>query len=165
MKYSQWAFSIWELILYCLKASQDAPDPDVDSVNVQSEQSLYFLWFKDCFSHGFSTRTGGISYISTLSSLNLFCNPRRKDSRAVVAENLRRLGLQAGFHPQQFNLIKVLYHKEHMRKSVYKQAAYHNSKHMLLHFSTFFLILPHCLIFNINHFLHNDFFYIKLWSF
>uniref|UniRef100_A0A8C2KXX6 Purine nucleoside phosphorylase LACC1 n=1 Tax=Cyprinus carpio TaxID=7962 RepID=A0A8C2KXX6_CYPCA len=60
----------------------------------------------DCFSHGFSTRTGGISYISTLSSLNLFCNPRRKDSRAVVAENLRRLGLQAGFRPQQFNLIK-----------------------------------------------------------
>lgn len=60
----------------------------------------------DCFGHGFSTRTGGISYISTLSSLNLFCNPRRKDSRAVVTENLRRLGLQAGFHPQQFNLIK-----------------------------------------------------------
>ncbi|RXN20978.1 laccase domain-containing 1 [Labeo rohita] len=60
----------------------------------------------DCFGHGYSTRTGGISYISTLSSLNLFCNPRRKDSRAVVAENLRRLGLQAGFHPQQFNLIK-----------------------------------------------------------
>lgn len=60
----------------------------------------------DCFGHGFTTRTGGISYISTLSSLNLFSNPRRKDSRAVVAENLRRLGLQAGFHSHQFNLIK-----------------------------------------------------------
>ncbi|XP_051567157.1 purine nucleoside phosphorylase LACC1-like isoform X1 [Myxocyprinus asiaticus] len=60
----------------------------------------------DCFAHGFTTRTGGISYISTLSSLNLFCNPRRKDSRAAVAENLRRLGLQAGFRPHQFNLIK-----------------------------------------------------------
>ncbi|XP_051998094.1 purine nucleoside phosphorylase LACC1 [Xyrauchen texanus] len=60
----------------------------------------------DCFAHGFTTRTGGISYISTLSSLNLFCNPRRKDSRAVVAENLRRLGLKAGFQPLQFNLIK-----------------------------------------------------------
>ncbi|XP_048048975.1 purine nucleoside phosphorylase LACC1 [Megalobrama amblycephala] len=60
----------------------------------------------DCFGHGFTTRTGGISYISTLSSLNLFCNPRRKDSRAVVAENIRRLGLRAGFHPHQFNLIK-----------------------------------------------------------
>ncbi|XP_016341885.1 laccase domain-containing protein 1-like isoform X1 [Sinocyclocheilus anshuiensis] len=63
-------------------------------------------FISDCFGHGFSTRTGGISYISTLSSLNLFCNPRRKDSRAVVAENLRRLGLQAGFHPHLFNLIK-----------------------------------------------------------
>uniref|UniRef100_A0A671MG95 Purine nucleoside phosphorylase LACC1 n=1 Tax=Sinocyclocheilus anshuiensis TaxID=1608454 RepID=A0A671MG95_9TELE len=63
-------------------------------------------FISDCFGHGFSTRTGGISYIRTLSSLNLFCNPRRKDSRAVVAENLRRLGVQAGFHPQQFNLIK-----------------------------------------------------------
>ncbi|XP_056096561.1 purine nucleoside phosphorylase LACC1 [Rhinichthys klamathensis goyatoka] len=60
----------------------------------------------DCFGHGFTTRAGGISYISTLSSLNLFCNPRRKDPRAVVSENLRRLGLQAGFSPQQFNLIK-----------------------------------------------------------
>ncbi|XP_043105600.1 purine nucleoside phosphorylase LACC1 isoform X1 [Puntigrus tetrazona] len=60
----------------------------------------------DRFDHGFSTRAGGISYISTLSSLNLFCNPRRKDSRAVVNENLRRLGLKAGFHPQHFNLIK-----------------------------------------------------------
>lgn len=60
----------------------------------------------DCFAHGFTTRTGGISYISTLSSLNLFCNPRRKDSRAVVTENLRRLGQQAGFQPHQFNLIK-----------------------------------------------------------
>ncbi|TRY57958.1 hypothetical protein DNTS_030950 [Danionella cerebrum] len=60
----------------------------------------------DCFGHGFSTRTGGISYIPTLSSLNLFCNPRRKDPRSVVSENLRRLGKQAGFHPQDFNLIK-----------------------------------------------------------
>ncbi|XP_026074317.1 laccase domain-containing protein 1 [Carassius auratus] len=63
-------------------------------------------FISDCFGHGFSTRTGGISYISTLSSLNLFCNPRRKDPRAVVAENIRRLGLQAGFLPKQFNLIK-----------------------------------------------------------
>lgn len=60
----------------------------------------------DCFGHGFSTRTGGISYISTMSSMNLFCNPRRKDPRAVVDENRRRLGLQAGFHPRQLNLIK-----------------------------------------------------------
>ncbi|KAI4872449.1 hypothetical protein NFI96_033682 [Prochilodus magdalenae] len=61
----------------------------------------------DCFSHGFTTRTGGISYISTLSSLNLFSSSRRRDSRALVAENLRRLGLQAGFEPHQFHLAKV----------------------------------------------------------
>lgn len=61
----------------------------------------------DCFSHGFTKRTGGISYISTLSSLNLFSSSRRRDSSAVVAENLRRLGLQAGFDPNQFHLAKV----------------------------------------------------------
>ncbi|KAK2850057.1 hypothetical protein Q7C36_008840 [Tachysurus vachellii] len=61
----------------------------------------------DCFAHGFTTRTGGISYISTLSSLNLFSSPRRRDSRAVVAENLRRLGLHAGFQPHQFHLSKA----------------------------------------------------------
>ncbi|XP_066542824.1 purine nucleoside phosphorylase LACC1 [Hoplias malabaricus] len=61
----------------------------------------------DCFSHGFTTRNGGISCITTLSSLNLFSSSRRRDSRAVVAENLRRLGLQAGFEPHQFNLVKV----------------------------------------------------------
>ncbi|XP_072541239.1 purine nucleoside phosphorylase LACC1 [Salminus brasiliensis] len=61
----------------------------------------------DCFSHGFTKRTGGISYISTLSSLNLFSSSRRRDSCAMVAENLRRLGLQAGFDPRQFHLAKV----------------------------------------------------------
>ncbi|XP_030643443.1 laccase domain-containing protein 1 [Chanos chanos] len=61
----------------------------------------------DCFSHGFTTRSGGISYISTLSSLNLFSSSRRRDPKAVVAENLRRLGLKAGFQPHQFHLIKT----------------------------------------------------------
>lgn len=61
----------------------------------------------DSFAHGFTKRTGGISYISTLSSLNLFSSSRRRDSRAVVAENLRRLGLHAGFQPRQFHLAKV----------------------------------------------------------
>lgn len=61
----------------------------------------------DCFAHGFTTRTGGISYISTLSALNLFSSSRRRDSHAVVAENLRRLGMHAGFQPHQFHLSKV----------------------------------------------------------
>ncbi|KAL4608842.1 laccase domain-containing protein 1 [Arapaima gigas] len=61
----------------------------------------------DSFSHGFTTRTGGISYISTLSSLNLFSSSRRRDPKMVVAENLRRLSLQAGFDPATFYLIKT----------------------------------------------------------
>ncbi|KAJ8404587.1 hypothetical protein AAFF_G00334500 [Aldrovandia affinis] len=61
----------------------------------------------DCFSHGFTTRTGGISYIPTLGSLNLFSSSRRRDPRAVVAENIRRLGLQAGFDPEKFHLVKT----------------------------------------------------------
>ncbi|XP_018584796.1 laccase domain-containing protein 1 [Scleropages formosus] len=61
----------------------------------------------DNFSHGFTTRTGGISYISTLRSLNLFSSSRRRDPKTVVAENLRRLGLQAGFDPATFHLVKT----------------------------------------------------------
>ncbi|KAG7231521.1 hypothetical protein INR49_011600 [Caranx melampygus] len=33
----------------------------------------------DCFGHGFSSRPGGVSYISTLSSMNLFSSSRRRD--------------------------------------------------------------------------------------
>ncbi|XP_035250278.1 LOW QUALITY PROTEIN: purine nucleoside phosphorylase LACC1 [Anguilla anguilla] len=61
----------------------------------------------DCFSHGFTTRTGGVSCIPSLSALNLFCSSRRRDPKAVVAENLRRLGLHAGFDPEKFHLIKT----------------------------------------------------------
>ncbi|KAM4609276.1 purine nucleoside phosphorylase LACC1 [Polymixia lowei] len=61
----------------------------------------------DCFGHGFSTRTGGVSYVQTLSSLNLFSSSRRRDARAVVAENIRRLALKAGFYPQPLRLVKV----------------------------------------------------------
>ncbi|XP_061826851.2 purine nucleoside phosphorylase LACC1 isoform X1 [Nerophis lumbriciformis] len=63
--------------------------------------------FPDCFGHGFSTRSGGISYIPTLSSLNLFSSVRRRDPPAVVEENRRRLALHAGFHPHPFHLAKV----------------------------------------------------------
>ncbi|XP_040003837.1 purine nucleoside phosphorylase LACC1 isoform X1 [Xiphias gladius] len=61
----------------------------------------------DCFGHGFSTRTGGVSYIPTLSSLNLFSSSRRRDPGAVVMENRRRLALHAGFHPEPLRLVKV----------------------------------------------------------
>nr|XP_023684775.1 laccase domain-containing protein 1 [Paramormyrops kingsleyae]XP_023684776.1 laccase domain-containing protein 1 [Paramormyrops kingsleyae] len=64
-------------------------------------------FISDSFSHGFTTRTGGISYVSTLRSLNLFSSSRRRDPNVVVEENLRRLGLQAGFDPKNFHLIKT----------------------------------------------------------
>lgn len=61
----------------------------------------------DCFGHGFSTRAGGVSYIPTLSALNLFSSVKRRDSEAVVQENRRRLALHAGFHPRPLRLVKV----------------------------------------------------------
>nr|XP_040056569.1 LOW QUALITY PROTEIN: purine nucleoside phosphorylase LACC1 [Gasterosteus aculeatus aculeatus] len=60
-----------------------------------------------CFGHGFSTRTGGVSLIPTLSSLNLFSSSRRRDAEAVVQENRRRLAVHAGFHPLSLRLVKV----------------------------------------------------------
>ncbi|XP_054442349.1 purine nucleoside phosphorylase LACC1 isoform X2 [Pteronotus mesoamericanus] len=61
----------------------------------------------DIFIHGFTTRTGGISYIPTLSSLNLFSSSRRRDPKVVVQENLRRLGCAAGFNVKKFYRIKT----------------------------------------------------------
>lgn len=61
----------------------------------------------ECFSHGFSTRKGGISTIETLSALNLFSSPRRRDPQVVVAENVRRLAVTAGFNPQRLHRVKV----------------------------------------------------------
>ncbi|XP_039376984.1 purine nucleoside phosphorylase LACC1 isoform X1 [Mauremys reevesii] len=59
------------------------------------------------FLHGFTTRTGGISYIPTLSSFNLFSSSKRRDPKAVVKENLRRLANAAGFDPETFHSVKV----------------------------------------------------------
>ncbi|XP_069495239.1 purine nucleoside phosphorylase LACC1-like [Ambystoma mexicanum] len=59
------------------------------------------------FIHGFSTRTGGISYLPNLESLNLFSSPKRKDPEAVVAENVRRLAKAVGFNPERFHLLKA----------------------------------------------------------
>ncbi|XP_051937923.1 purine nucleoside phosphorylase LACC1 [Hippocampus zosterae] len=61
----------------------------------------------DCFGHGFSTRVGGVSLVPTLSSLNLFSSPRRRDSGALVQENRRRLALHAGFYPRPLQMLKV----------------------------------------------------------
>ncbi|XP_015666570.1 laccase domain-containing protein 1 [Protobothrops mucrosquamatus] len=59
------------------------------------------------FLHGFTTRTGGISYVPTMSSLNLFSSSKRRDPPAVVKENLRRLSQAAGFNPDMYHSMKV----------------------------------------------------------
>ncbi|KFO96863.1 Laccase domain-containing protein 1 [Calypte anna] len=61
----------------------------------------------DIFLHGFTTRTGGISYIPTLSSCNLFSSSKRRDPQIVVKENLRRLAKAAGFNPETFHRVKT----------------------------------------------------------
>ncbi|XP_072440745.1 purine nucleoside phosphorylase LACC1 [Chiloscyllium punctatum] len=68
---------------------------------------LKSLLIPDLFLHGFTTRTGGISYLPGLSSLNLFSSRKRRDPKAVVTENIRRLSIRAGFNPQTFCLAKV----------------------------------------------------------
>uniref|UniRef100_A0A8D0LAL7 Purine nucleoside phosphorylase LACC1 n=1 Tax=Sphenodon punctatus TaxID=8508 RepID=A0A8D0LAL7_SPHPU len=59
------------------------------------------------FLHGFTTRTGGISYIPTLGSFNLFSSSKRRDPTAVVKENLRRLAKAAGFEQGTYRSVKV----------------------------------------------------------
>ncbi|KAM6178813.1 LOW QUALITY PROTEIN: purine nucleoside phosphorylase LACC1 [Rhynchocyon petersi] len=61
----------------------------------------------DIFLHGFTTRAGGISYVPTLSSLNLFSSSKRRDPKTVVQENLRRLAHAAGFNADKFYRIKT----------------------------------------------------------
>ncbi|KAM6292794.1 purine nucleoside phosphorylase LACC1 [Porphyrio hochstetteri] len=61
----------------------------------------------DIFLHGFTTRAGGISYIPTLSSCNLFSSSKRRDPQVVVKENLRRLAKAAGFNPEAFHRVKT----------------------------------------------------------
>ncbi|XP_065600042.1 purine nucleoside phosphorylase LACC1 [Cyrtonyx montezumae] len=61
----------------------------------------------DIFLHGFTMRTGGISYIPTLSSCNLFSSSKRRDPQVVVKENLRRLANAAGFNPENFHRVKT----------------------------------------------------------
>ncbi|NWU96409.1 LACC1 protein, partial [Upupa epops] len=61
----------------------------------------------DIFLHGFTTRTGGISHIPTLSSCNLFSSSKRRDPQVVVKENLRRLAKAAGFNPEAFHRVKI----------------------------------------------------------
>ncbi|NXL96055.1 LACC1 protein, partial [Alectura lathami] len=97
--------------------------PTQDATHIQREIQMYLeslpslkgeltilkssLIPDEIFLHGFTTRTGGISYIPTLSSCNLFSSSKRRDPQAVVKENLRRLANAAGFNPETFHRVKT----------------------------------------------------------
>ncbi|XP_035676366.1 purine nucleoside phosphorylase LACC1-like [Branchiostoma floridae] len=61
----------------------------------------------DIFYHGFSTRSGGLSVFSSLSSLNLNFNPKRRDPRVVVQENRYRLSAAGGFDVKRLFVAKA----------------------------------------------------------
>ncbi|KFZ46790.1 Laccase domain-containing protein 1, partial [Antrostomus carolinensis] len=97
--------------------------PTEDTALIQSEIQMYLeslptlkgeltilrssLIPDDIFLHGFTTRTGGISYLPTLSSCNLFSSSKRRDPQVVVKENLRRVANAAGFNPETFHRVKI----------------------------------------------------------
>ncbi|XP_061485864.1 purine nucleoside phosphorylase LACC1 [Rhineura floridana] len=100
-----------------------APLTDQDVEKIQSEIKIFLenlpglkgelailrsLLIPDhIFLHGFTTRAGGISYIPTLSSFNLFSSSKRRDPPVVVKENLRRLAAVAGFNQDTYYRVKV----------------------------------------------------------
>jgi len=79
----------------------------------------------DIFLHGFTTRTGGISYIPALSSCNLFSSSKRRDPQVVVKENLRRLANAAGFNPETFHRVKVPYQTLDLHKLIKSSFMHH----------------------------------------
>ena len=59
------------------------------------------------FRHGFSTRFGGVSTYKTLSSLNLYYTPKRRDPKINVDENRKRLAQACNFSLDSFHLAKA----------------------------------------------------------
>ena len=59
------------------------------------------------FCHGFTTRFGGVSTYKTLSSLNLYYTPKRKDPKINVDENRKRLAAACHFSLDSFHLAKA----------------------------------------------------------
>ncbi|XP_068027264.1 purine nucleoside phosphorylase LACC1 [Melanerpes formicivorus] len=122
----QFEFEDWQVASDCENPQIADPQSEgqmQDVALIQSEIQLYLeslpslngeltilrssLIPDDIFLHGFTTRTGGISYIPTLSSCNLFSSSKRRDPQVVVKENLRRLARAAGFNPETFHRVKI----------------------------------------------------------
>ncbi|XP_061648816.1 purine nucleoside phosphorylase LACC1 isoform X2 [Phyllopteryx taeniolatus] len=117
LRYERALFTALYTFTYRLGCGADGPGREVDDDVTAFLQRLPAVGgavrlltsslIPDCFGHGFSTRVGGVSRVPTLSSLNLFSSPSRRDSAAVVHENRRRLALHAGFYPRPLQMLKA----------------------------------------------------------
>lgn len=56
----------------------------------------------ESFNHGFSLRKGGLSTARGVASLNITPASIKRDTDLIGKENIRRLGVKAGFNPDQF---------------------------------------------------------------
>ncbi|XP_061174568.1 purine nucleoside phosphorylase LACC1-like [Saccostrea echinata] len=63
----------------------------------------------DLFYHGFTTRTGGISSIPGMKSLNMLYTTAKRDPPIIVQENRRRVALQADFDVDALYVAKAVH--------------------------------------------------------
>ncbi|OWF46945.1 laccase domain-containing protein 1-like [Mizuhopecten yessoensis] len=63
----------------------------------------------DLFYHGFSCRTGGLSSLPGMKSLNLVFSQSKRDPKALVQENRRKLAKHVGFDPEQFRVASAVH--------------------------------------------------------
>lgn len=63
----------------------------------------------DLFYHGFSTRTGGLSSIPGMKSLNVLYTTAKRDPLVLIEENRRRLASKAGFEEETLYIAKAVH--------------------------------------------------------
>lgn len=63
----------------------------------------------DVFFHGFSTRTGGLSTIPGMKSLNMVYTTAKRDPRLLIQENRRRLAIKAKFDVETLYVAKAVH--------------------------------------------------------
>ncbi|KAL8604421.1 hypothetical protein ACOMHN_042251 [Nucella lapillus] len=73
----------------------------------EAERSRALPGVGEGFVHGYSTRRGGVTTLPTLCAMNPLYTDKKRDSRLVAEENIRRLSLVGGFDPQTFHTVRV----------------------------------------------------------
>ncbi|XP_060073622.1 purine nucleoside phosphorylase LACC1-like [Ylistrum balloti] len=63
----------------------------------------------DLFYHGFTCRTGGLSPLPGMKSLNLTFSLSKRDPKALVTENRKKLANHIGFDPEEFRLARTVH--------------------------------------------------------